>query len=206
MSAQYYYSLTKYKLGSTQYYKPHPQLKKKRYSLDSERFNTHLKSVYSWGPRKQCIPLESTRLDTRMILLEKQLVASLGLRQKISKNLPLNLMQAMVVPSTSIPVHHSVILESYSISGNILVHRWHNLCWDMPWLGRLFPGLWSQRPWLNTRQFHVGYVVDILTLRQGLLREIRYSPVSDVPLVIHSHISSIYHPSYIILAMDSVVK
>lgn len=84
---------------------------KRRVTALTLLLNTHLKS--SLGPRKQCIRLAGTRLNTRTMLSVTLLVVFLSLRQKIPKHLSLNLINAMVA---SFDVHagsrisHSCIL------------------------------------------------------------------------------------------------
>jgi hypothetical protein len=67
-------------------------------------------------------------------------------------------------------------------------------------------GLSPQRLGFNLRPVHVGFVMKNVALVQVCLSELRFSPVSIIPPLLHIHVSLVYHRRYIILATDSIVK
>jgi len=53
---------------------------------------------------------------------------------------------------------------------------------------------------------HVGFVMGTIALGQIFLQRLQFFPFILIPLVLHVHISCIYHQCSIILAFDSVIK
>jgi hypothetical protein len=59
----------------------------------------------------------------------------------------------------------------------------------VPWLKRLSAGLSPWRPGFAPESVHLGFVVDKVELAQVFLRVLRFSPVSIIPPLLHTHLS-----------------
>jgi len=59
-------------------------------------------------------------------------------------------------------------------------------CW--PWLRQSVAGLSLQRPGFDHGPLHVEVLVDKVGLIRGLLRVLRFSPVSVIPSMLHTQI------------------
>ena len=57
----------------------------------------------------------------------------------------------------------------------------------VPWLRRILAGLSPPRPKFDMRQVLVGFVGDKVALGQGFLRVLRFSPISIIPTMLHTH-------------------
>jgi hypothetical protein len=58
----------------------------------------------------------------------------------------------------------------------------------VPWLSRLLAGLSLWSPEFNLTSVHVSFVVDVVSLGQVFLWICRFSPVSTIPLMLHTHL------------------
>jgi len=68
----------------------------------------------------------------------------------------------------------------------------HSFQSSMPYNGSLV-GLSSRRLRFDRRSLHVRFVVGKVTLRQGFFfRVLRFTPLSIIPLVLHTHLHVVY--------------
>ena len=58
----------------------------------------------------------------------------------------------------------------------------------MPSLRRLVAGFSPRRPVFNPRPVDVRFVMDKMTMGQVLLQVLRFSPVSIIPPILHTHL------------------
>jgi hypothetical protein len=75
-------------------------------------------------------------------------------------------------------MHSQMSADSYTRTGP-------NATVAAPGLRRLVTGLSPRRPGFYRRSVHVGFVVDKVALGQGFSRELRFSPVNFILLVLH---------------------